>query len=197
MGSRWEGRAARDHPKHRLRGKWGPNVWAPGNTRKGRRGPLADWSTEAQLPVCLSVAIATARSALPRSLPPTSAGSALRRNARGHSPRPSGGLAPNWRAHSALVVAKSGIPHLEKLFGRRGSLTEVDGGRVGTKRVGLARSTSPRGGAGEEGSPRCVRRRSREQLFLAMDLRSLSRGQRSRPVTLSNSHITLLRWRPG
>ena len=41
---------------------------------------------------------------------------------------PSCRLAPDWQAHSVLVVAKSGIPHLEKLFGWRGSRREVDGG---------------------------------------------------------------------
>lgn len=40
---------------------------------------------------------------------------------------PSGRLAPDWQAQSVLVVAKSGIPHLEKFFGQRGSRRDVDG----------------------------------------------------------------------
>lgn len=169
-------------------GKWGPNGWASGHTTRGLREPPADRAAEAQRPVCRRVAIATAGPASAWGPPAHSAGPAhparpaLRRDARGHSPGPAGGLASDWRAHSVPVVAEPGIPHLEKLFGRRGNRTEVDGGRLGTKCVGRREALLPAAELSRRETPRCAQGRPREQLLLERDLRTLSQGQRSRHV---------------
>ncbi|CAI9153089.1 unnamed protein product [Rangifer tarandus platyrhynchus] len=118
----------------------------------------------------------------PGARPPFPRGPVLPRDARGHSPGPAGGLASDWRAHSAPAVAEPGIPHLEKLFGRRGNRKEVDGGRLGTKCVGRREALLPAAGLSRRETPGCAQGRPREQLLLEMDLRTLSQGQRSRHV---------------
>lgn len=183
-------------PQTPTRGKWGPNGWAPGDTRSGRRGPPADPAAgrpAAGLPArCHS----NGRSALARPLA----------HSRGGRPAPrrqqpltwAGGragfrLALTLRAGGRRVRNSATVETFRPAGQRQG------GGRGprGDKARSLERSPSPCGRVGEEGAPRCARRRPGEQFLLGMDLRNhLGDTETETCYTkfkLCNSDITVLR----
>lgn len=154
----------------RAKGKWGLNGWAPGHTKRGRREPPADRAEEgpaAGLPKRVTIATARPASAWcppahPRG-PPTPRGPPPRRDARGHSPGPAGGLASHWRAHSAPVVAEPGIPHLG-FFRPAGQPQGGGRGPPGDKVHRPAQPPLPAAWLTRRGTPGALRR-PREQLL--------------------------------